>query len=415
VTTHAPIGEPGLTWDEFCALPEPTNGRHPAALIDGEVVWVNPPPPSHQLILSNLQFAFETWMRAAPGRGLAIASPAIKVDERRGYEADFGWWRESTVRRGTEQPFDGAPALAVEVWSPSNWRQERLRKFSDYAHAGTAELWGIDPAVRRVDVARGLRDGVYVELLDLGSTDALTSPLLDDLTVLITDLLSGNSGRAPCHPTQNERMYLPEAFAETRVEVLAEIMRTAAVAQLVTLTADGLVATTLPMLFVPDAGANGALIGHVARANSQWRTSSDAVDALALFAGPDAYVSPSLYPAKREHGRVVPTWNYISVHVHGRLVVHDDPEWKLDLVRRLTEQHEIGRAQRWAVDDAPAEFIVRQLRAIVGLEVAITRIEGKRKLSQNRSAADVDAVAEALASGSTRDQAVAAEMRRRAD
>ncbi len=142
----------------------------------------------------------------------------------------------------------------------------------------------------------------------------------------------------------------------------------------------------------------------MARANAQWRTSSDSVDALALFAGSDAYVSPSLYPSKREHGRVVPTWNYTSVHVYGRLIVHDDPGWKLDLVRRLTEHHEAGRAQPWAVDDAPPDFIERQLGAIVGLEIAITRIEGKRKLSQNRSAADVEAVAEALSAGSTRDQ-----------
>ena len=210
-------------------------------------------------------------------------------------------------------------------------------------------------------------------------------------------------------------MYLPEAFAETRVEVLAELMRTAAVAQLVTLTPEGLVATTLPMLFVPAAGTKGSLIGHVARANAQWKTSSATVDALALFAGPDAYVSPSLYPAKREHGRVVPTWNYTGVHVHGRLIVHDEPEWKLDLVRRLTEHHERARAQPWAVDDAPADFVARQLGAIVGLEVAITRIEGKRKLSQNRGTADVEAVAEALSAGSAREQAVAAEMRRPAD
>lgn len=210
-------------------------------------------------------------------------------------------------------------------------------------------------------------------------------------------------------------MYPPEAFAETRIEVLAELMRAAAVAQLVTLTPEGLVATTLPMLFVPHAGTKGSLIGHVARANPQWKSSSDTVEALALFAGPDAYVSPSLYPAKREHGRVVPTWNYTSVHVHGRLIVHDEPEWKLDLVRRLTEHHEGGRAQPWAVDDAPADFVARQLGAIVGLEVAITRLEGKRKLSQNRGAADVEAVAKALGAGSARERAVAAEMRRPAD
>lgn len=187
-STHAPLGGPGLTWDEFCALPEPTDGRHATALIDGEVVWVNPPAPNHQLILGNLQFAFQTWMRAAPGRGMAIHTPGVKVHDRRGYEADFGWWPEDRVRRGEQQPFVGLPAIAVEVWSPSNWRQERLRKFADYARVDIDELWGIEPGERRIDVARNPTDGVYEELLDLGVHDDLTSPLLEGFSLPVDEL-----------------------------------------------------------------------------------------------------------------------------------------------------------------------------------------------------------------------------------
>ncbi len=172
-----------MTWDEFCALPEPTDGRHATALIDGEVVWVNPPAPDHQLVLGNLHFAFQTWMRAAPGRGLAIASPGVKVHDRRGYEADFGWWPEGRVQRGRDQPFVGLPVIAVEVWSPSNWRTERLRKFGDYARVGIAELWGIEPGDRRVDVVRRPVQGTYEDIADLGPGDALTSPLLDRFSV----------------------------------------------------------------------------------------------------------------------------------------------------------------------------------------------------------------------------------------
>ncbi len=186
--TQSPLGAPGLTWDEFCALPEPMDGRHATALIDGEVIWVSAPAPNHQLILANLQFAFEHWMRAGSGRGLAIATPAVKIHDRRGYEADFGWWPETQVTHGQPQPFVGLPVIAVEVWSPSNWRQERLRKFGDYARAGIAELWGIEPGDRRIDVARRPVGGVYDDIADLGPGDELTSPLLDGFTLAVDDL-----------------------------------------------------------------------------------------------------------------------------------------------------------------------------------------------------------------------------------
>ena len=120
------------------------------------------------------------------------------------------------------------------------------------------------------------------------------------------------------------------------------------------------------------------------------------VEALAIVRGPDAYVSPSWYPSKADHGRVVPTWNYLTAHVYGELVVHDDAAWVEDLVRRLTAKHEATTAHPWSVDDAPAGYVAGQLRAIVGLELRIARIEAKAKLSQNRSAADVDGVVAGL-------------------
>jgi transcriptional regulator len=207
-------------------------------------------------------------------------------------------------------------------------------------------------------------------------------------------------------------MYVPKAFAEDRAGVIGAMIDRAAVAHLVTGTDDGLDATTVPLLWVGHLdGASGSLVGHVARANPMWRT-ADGAEALAIFAGPDAYISPSWYPAKYEHGRVVPTWNYESVLVHGRLTVHDDDAWKLDLVRRLTDHHERDRPERWSVDDAPADFVAKQLRAIVGIELVIGRIEAKRKLSQNRDQADVDGAIAGLESGSPSEHAVADLMRR---
>jgi transcriptional regulator len=152
----------------------------------------------------------------------------------------------------------------------------------------------------------------------------------------------------------------------------------------------------LPFVFDPDAGEHGALLGHVARNNPQWREPA-AGESLVIVRATDAYVSPSWYASKAEHGRVVPTWNYVTAHVYGRLVVHDDPEWVEALVRRLTDQREAALPHPWSVDDAPAAFVAGQLRAIVGLELQITRIEAKAKLSQNRPAADVDGVVAGLA------------------
>lgn len=189
-------------------------------------------------------------------------------------------------------------------------------------------------------------------------------------------------------------MYVPAHFAMDDGAV-RELLTRHGAADLVTMTPDGLVATFLPFLHDPDVGASGALLGHLARNNDQWRRPVTG-EALVIVRGPDAYVSPSWYPSKRAHGRVVPTWNYLTAHVYGRLVVHDDLDWVEALVRRLTAKHEALGAPPWTVDDAPQEFVAGQLRAIVGVELVISRVEAKAKLSQNRSAADVDGVVSGL-------------------
>jgi transcriptional regulator len=203
-------------------------------------------------------------------------------------------------------------------------------------------------------------------------------------------------------------MYTPPAF---RVDDRAEIhlmMRACRLATLVTATAEGLHATPLPLILAPEEGEFGVLHGHLARANPQWKAAAIG-EAMVLFNGPDAYVTPSWYETKRETGKVVPTWNYQAVHAYGPAEFFEDPERLLDAVTRLTNLHEGTRAQPWAVDDAPPEFVRAQLRGIVGLRIPITRLEGKRKMSQNRPLADRVGVAEGLAASErASDLAVAA-------
>jgi transcriptional regulator len=202
-------------------------------------------------------------------------------------------------------------------------------------------------------------------------------------------------------------MYVPAAFREDDPAALHGIMRAAPLANLVTATADGLVATPLPLFLVPEEGPYGTLHGHVARANPQWRQPPIG-DAMAMFMGPDAYVSPAWYPSRLGHGKVVPTWNYLAVHAYGPVEFFEDPGRLLETVTRLTDLHERSRAEPWAVSDAPAPFIRAQLRAIVGLRLPITRLEGKRKMSQNRTAADrAGAAAGLAASDRASDRAVA--------
>jgi transcriptional regulator len=191
-------------------------------------------------------------------------------------------------------------------------------------------------------------------------------------------------------------VYVPPAFQESRLPVLHTAIRSAGLAILVTFGSEGIVASHVPMLLDDAEGPKGTLSGHIARANGQWRQSAADVPALAIFPGPDAYVSPSFYATKRETGKVVPTWNYIAVHAYGPLAFFDDPAELHALVSRLTAKHEGGRAAPWAVTDAPAEFIASQLKGIVGFRLAITRLEGKWKLSQNRPMADRLGVIEGL-------------------
>ena len=209
-------------------------------------------------------------------------------------------------------------------------------------------------------------------------------------------------------------MYNPPAFREDRPEVLGEIIRAARLALLVSAAADGGVpdATHLPMTLVPEEGPHGTLYGHVAKANPHWRGLAAAGAARAIFTGPGAYVSPSLYPSKQEHGRAVPTWNYVAVHAIGPVEIVEDAERLHGIVSRLTDRHEASRADRWAVTDAPDDFVASQLKGIVGVVLRIDTLIGKRKLSQNRAEPDREGVIAGLsASAEPADRAVAEVMR----
>jgi transcriptional regulator len=191
-------------------------------------------------------------------------------------------------------------------------------------------------------------------------------------------------------------------------------------ATLVTHGPEGFRASILPMLFDRDDGPSGMLRGHLARGNPQWREieasieagGDEAGEALAIFDGPDAYVSPAWYEEKRLTGKVVPTWNYVIVQAHGTISTVHDVAWLIPHVARLVARHEAGRPQPWALADAPDDYVRTQARAIVGLELRITRLEAKSKLNQNRSTADIDGAIEGLHAGTPRERAVAEEMRR---
>jgi transcriptional regulator len=204
-------------------------------------------------------------------------------------------------------------------------------------------------------------------------------------------------------------MYIPPAF---RVDDMADIhrtMREARSATLVTATEGGLVGTPLPMLLDEGEGPNGTLYGHVARANPQWKLVPSG-EAMAIFAGPEAYVSPSWYATKQETHKVVPTWNYVAVHAYGPVEFFDDADRLLEVVTRLTDLHERPRQDRWAVADAPADFIKAQLKGIVGLRMPITRLDGKRKMSQNRPPADRAGVIDGLSNSERPEDRVVASL-----
>jgi transcriptional regulator len=186
-------------------------------------------------------------------------------------------------------------------------------------------------------------------------------------------------------------MYIPEQFRETRPQVLHDAVRAIGLATLVTQGAGGIEANHLPLLL-----EDGVLRGHFARANPVWKNLGSNAEALAIFLGPHGYVSPGWYPSKTETGKAVPTWNYITVHAHGRMRLIEDADWLRAHVGALSDAHEAGRPAPWHLEDAPTGFINSLLRAIVGFELTVTRLEGKWKLSQNRSATDIDGVRDGL-------------------
>lgn len=202
-------------------------------------------------------------------------------------------------------------------------------------------------------------------------------------------------------------MYVPEHFREARIEVLRTLIARYSLGTLVAVTSEGITANHIPMQLLPAADGPGVLRGHIARANPLWRLLESDAAVLAVFVGPDHYVSPSWYPSKREHGKAVPTWNYATVHVRGHIRFIDDAAWLRGLVESLTDEHEHGIVNRWRISDAPADFIDGMVRAIVGFEIRASAIEGKFKASQNRSAADRAGVAEALRAAGLPDADVA--------
>lgn len=191
-------------------------------------------------------------------------------------------------------------------------------------------------------------------------------------------------------------MHTPAVFQDDQRESLRATIRAARLAAFVTAGADGPLATPLPLYLDESEGEYGVIYGHLAKANPQCRV-PPLGDGLAIFMGPHAYVTPAWYATKQQTGKVVPTWNYVAVHAYGPVEFFDDPRRLLEAVSRLTELHEGERASPWAVSDAPPDFIQAQLHGIVGLRMPITRLEGKRKMSQNRNAADRAGVAAGLA------------------
>jgi transcriptional regulator len=191
-------------------------------------------------------------------------------------------------------------------------------------------------------------------------------------------------------------VYLPGHFQETRVEVMHDLIRAHPFATLITATRDGLDADHLPFVLDAEPAPLGTLRGHVARANPLWRRAAEGDDALVVFHGPHAYVSPAWYPSKGATGKVVPTWNYVVVHARGCLRIIHEADWLRALVEQLTEGHEAPRTERWRVSDAPAEYVEKMLAAIVGIEIRVEGLLGKWKTSQNRSDDDREGVARGL-------------------
>jgi transcriptional regulator len=205
-------------------------------------------------------------------------------------------------------------------------------------------------------------------------------------------------------------MYVPSHFEEARLEVLHQLIQARPLATVITLSAGGINANHVPLHLAPAQGRFGALQGHVARSNPIWSDRVQDVEALAIFKGPDAYISPSWYPAKREHGKVVPTWNYVVVHAYGPLRVIDDPLWLRGQLQALVGEHEASSIAPWSISDAPPEFIERMIGSIVGFEIVISKLVGKWKLSQNQPAANRAGVVDGLTARADADALEVAEL-----
>ena len=206
-------------------------------------------------------------------------------------------------------------------------------------------------------------------------------------------------------------MYTPPAFRQEDLAQLHQQIIASPLATVINHGASGLLASHLPLLLAPEEGEFGTLYGHFARANPHWRELVHG-ETLAIFQGPQGYISPGWYPSKAEHGKAVPTWNYIAVHARGQAQLIEDSEGLLQLVSRLSATHEAGREQPWAVSDAPADYIASMLRAIVGFALPIQRLDGQWKLSQNRSQDDQSGVHQGLAaSADARDRELAMHMK----
>ena len=193
-------------------------------------------------------------------------------------------------------------------------------------------------------------------------------------------------------------MYVPKHFEESRVDVLHDLILTHPFSTLVTMSSIGINANNIPLHLIREAGQYGTLQGHVARANPVWSDLANDVEALVIFQGPNSYITPSWYPTKQEHGKVVPTWNYVTVHAYGTLRVIDDPTWVKKQLESLTTQQEASFDKPWAISDAPIEFTNKMIGAIVGIEILITKLIGKWKVSQNQPASNQAGVMQGLES-----------------
>jgi transcriptional regulator len=192
-------------------------------------------------------------------------------------------------------------------------------------------------------------------------------------------------------------VYIPPSFAEHDVAVMHDFIDAHPLGALVTSASTGLFATHLPLVLDRGRGARGALEGHLARANPHHDFFADGTEALVIFTGADAYVTPSMYPSKQRHGKVVPTWNYVAVHAHGRIRVVREPDRLRAHLERLTARHEAAQPRPWSIDDAPAGYVDALLGAIIGIDIEIDRLDGKWKMSQNRPAEDIEGVVRGLA------------------